>query len=628
MTEWSRLREWNGSQAIAFEELVCQLAFCEAVPAGSRFVRKGTPDAGVECFWSLPSGEEHGWQAKFFTTVLSPSQWRQVDDSVNTALDKHPILSRYTVAMAIDRADARVGEQKSCLDHWNERVNKWKAWATAKGIRVDFDFWGTHEIAERLSRDQHCGRHFFWFREELLSPSWFGFRLDEAIAAVGPRYTPALNVHVPISAVFDGLSRSPQFLQRFEQAYGEAGKVWSNNSLRVLESHLPEETTTLCQHLTEIVRLSKHSCLPGVEPINWLAIQCKIREALALLSGIEISFYDLAKNRSGEPVEDEETRHYAGQDPFGHARHTVRRIEDKLERLLSFAESDVAQLANIPFLLLVGEAGTGKTHLFSDAASQHADDGAPVVLFIGSRFRDEEPWAQMLRTLGLSCTRDEFLGALEAAAQLSGRRALILVDAINEGTARNAWRTHLASMLTVVSRYPWVAVAVSVRSSYERLIVPDGLIPDKMTRCVHGGFANQEYAAAKAFFDFYGIELPAVPVLTPEFQNPLYPLFYTGRHGGASLSSAPSQRVTAVAVSLRAFLRLHPSLPGEIREEVRLSQAGGRGRGQQVPGLRRPHQGLCPYLLRRLQEVDASSILVQGPLVLSVMPREEGAALR
>ncbi len=107
-----------------------------------------------------------------------------------------------------------------------------------------------------------------------------------------------------------------------------------------------------------------------------------------------------------------------------------------------------------------------------------------------------------------------------------------------------------------------------------------------------------------------------------------HPLFYTGRHGGASLSSAPAQRVTAVAVSLRSFLRLHSGLPGEIREEVRLPQAGRRGRGQQVPRLRGSHQGLRAHLLRKLQEIHAPAVLVQGPLVLPVMPREEGLALR
>ncbi len=50
---WQNLRPWDGSQQTAFEELCCQLASCESEPlsAHAKFVRKGTPDAGVECYW-------------------------------------------------------------------------------------------------------------------------------------------------------------------------------------------------------------------------------------------------------------------------------------------------------------------------------------------------------------------------------------------------------------------------------------------------------------------------------------------------------------------------------------------------------------------------------------------------
>jgi len=158
--EWNRLRPWNGSQDTAFEELICQLASYEPAPSESTFFRKGTPDAGVECFWKLPKGLEYGWQAKFFTFTPSSSQWRQVDSSVKTALEKHPALKQYTICMAVDRADARLDGKKSFLDRWTEHVRKWDSWAAAKSMRVDFRYWGSHEIAERLSRLAFSTRAF------------------------------------------------------------------------------------------------------------------------------------------------------------------------------------------------------------------------------------------------------------------------------------------------------------------------------------------------------------------------------------------------------------------------------------------------------------------------------------
>lgn len=127
---WDNLRPWKNSQNTAFEELCCQLAEYELAPPGAKFIRKGTPDAGVECFWILPTGGEWGWQAKFLFPPFGPAQWRQLDESVYTALDNHPNLIRYTVCLPFNRSDPR-GQKghKSFLDLWNERVNKWQSHA-------------------------------------------------------------------------------------------------------------------------------------------------------------------------------------------------------------------------------------------------------------------------------------------------------------------------------------------------------------------------------------------------------------------------------------------------------------------------------------------------------------------
>ncbi len=210
---WQNLRPWSGSQQTAFEELCCQLAACEPepVPQGSTFIRKGAPDAGVECFWILPNHDELAWQAKFFDSV-GDSQWQQLDKSVKTALEKHPRLTSYIICVPLDRQDPRIDDQKWFMDKWNERVNKWEGWAQAEGRTVRFLYWGEHEIFERLTREQHRGRYLFWFRSELFSQSWFQARLDEAVANAGARYSHELNVELPVARLFDGLGSVVKFI--------------------------------------------------------------------------------------------------------------------------------------------------------------------------------------------------------------------------------------------------------------------------------------------------------------------------------------------------------------------------------------------------------------------------------
>ena len=178
--DWQTIRSWNGSQSGGFEELCVQLARVET-PEGAKFIPTGTPDAGVECYCVLSDGKEWGWQAKYFTSPLTNTQWQQLDGSVGTALDKHPRLVRYYVCVSRDRSDARVPNQTSELDRWNDHVAKWQGWAIDRGMNVEFVWWGSSELIDRLSREEHTGRRFFWFGQHEFSQNWFRLHLDEAM---------------------------------------------------------------------------------------------------------------------------------------------------------------------------------------------------------------------------------------------------------------------------------------------------------------------------------------------------------------------------------------------------------------------------------------------------------------
>ena len=91
----------NGSAKDGFEEFVCQLARKEEIPCTKRFVRNGKPDGGVECYWILEDGSEVAWQAKYFCKAFDNSQYQQIDDSVNKALNAHPNLKRYIILYKI-----------------------------------------------------------------------------------------------------------------------------------------------------------------------------------------------------------------------------------------------------------------------------------------------------------------------------------------------------------------------------------------------------------------------------------------------------------------------------------------------------------------------------------------------
>jgi hypothetical protein len=224
-TNWIGLRPLHGSQEKAFEELCCQLAAGEAYPEGSRFTRKGTPDAGVECYWTLPNGSEHAWQAKFFIQSPTAGQWKQIDDSVGKALRAHQQLTKYTICLPVDRSDARSGGRTSFMEKWESHVAKWRGWGKSRKLNVQFEYWGDSDLTGRLDREENRGRYWFWFSSEQLTIEWFRRNLASAISNAGERYTPELAIELPIARYFSALGRTPEFYQRLNRLYVKLREV-------------------------------------------------------------------------------------------------------------------------------------------------------------------------------------------------------------------------------------------------------------------------------------------------------------------------------------------------------------------------------------------------------------------
>jgi len=543
---WNNLRPFHNSLNSAFEELCCQLAACEKVPFGSTFKRKGVPDAGVECFWKLPDSTEKAWQAKFFSE-LGDSQWKQLDKSVETALEKHPNLVTYTICLPFDLRDPRIKGRDDLMDKWEAHVKKWREWAAAKGLPVEFPYWGEHEIWERLSREEHHGRFFFWFNKDFFSQKWLTDLVDIAIANAGPRYTPEHHVGLPIAKIFEGLGRTKAFYDQIRLLRGKLRKV--HQSLR-LDDPYPTAIqlfTDLNDGLLKLFALLEMLPESKVTIIDFQAVtslcervSSKIWEADRLL--------DEAKKTRNTPEGQERPKdqpHY--HDP-GNLKHYLWELISQIRAVETLAESDGAQLTNTPALLLLGDAGTGKSHLFCDVARQRIESNLPTVLLLGENFSTDEPWSQIMRMLGLNCSRDDFLGALEAAAQAADARALIMIDALNEGDGKQLWYRSIAGMLKTLEKYPWIGLAVSVRSSYKSTIIPEGLVPDKIIQVEHVGFAGHELEATTTFFNHYKIKTPSVPLLSPEFHNPLFLKLFCKGLANKGLTEVPTglQGITAI----------------------------------------------------------------------------------
>ncbi|MBE0566126.1 MAG: ATP-binding protein [Krumholzibacteria bacterium] len=391
-------------------------------------------------------------------------------------------------------------------------------------MKVEFVWWGSFELLERLSTDEHIGRRVFWFGKQGLTREWFRGQLDAAIRAAGPRYTPDAHVDVPAGRALEVFGHTSAAEKRLRTSAAEVRRLVYDLTMSRDEkldsgiaTKMGEIRRSIQDVVTEITLVefgpeARHSCRDVALSIEQVVtVSDALVEQLSALAE-QYSKEHVGKGRSG-------ANH---GNPYWELSARLNRVRYRLAAVQAeFAR--YGRLEESPLLILTGRAGTGKTHLLCDVGMARSSEEAVTVVVMGQQLTGEtDPWTQILQVLQLpGMSANEFLGALDAAGQASGRRALIIVDALNEGQGRILWRPHLSAFLAHIEKHRWLAVAVSVRSSYEEAVIPEEVLSEGY-EVEHEGFSGVEYHAVRTYFSHYGLEFPSTPVLQPEFTNPLF----------------------------------------------------------------------------------------------------------
>ena len=529
---WRDIKTFNNSQNNAFEELVCQLARAEDITGKESFYRVAAPDGGVEAYCVLNNGQEVGWQAKYFDS-MGTSQWSQLTESFKTALRTHPNLTTYVVCIPLDRQDPRREDQSWFMDNWNQKVKIWKEYAKREGQDIEFEYWGSSELVDRLSREENSGKRYFWFSQEEFSDNWFRTNTNDSINNLGPRYTAELNIELDIAKNFDSISRNIEFRtdanQRLHQFILEVQKKF--NSIVRHNNDVNNEFYCSIENIKNEFSQTQDMELGNIN-IDSLVIE---------LEKLEELFYGFVRNEDDIHIKEsgENLRYFAGE------------ANTAIHSFLNFVRSPKLLLANNPTTLILGNAGVGKSHLLADIATNKLLGSGHCIFLLGQHFSSEEaPWTQILRNLlRLDCNERQLLGALNAKAEADGERLLFIIDAINEGAGNLFWKRHINSFVTIFEDYPWVGLVMSLRSSYKPLLITTEIDSnEKVFEFTHSGFKGFEYQASSTFFSHYKIEQPSIPLLKAEFSNPLFLKLFCEGLNRKGLSKIPRgyQGITSI----------------------------------------------------------------------------------
>ncbi|MGM0587119.1 MAG: ATP-binding protein [Bacteroidota bacterium] len=568
--EWLKLRGINGDIKSGFEELVCQLARTEYAdnPDIETFDRVAAPDGGVEAYCIFNNGDEYGWQAKFFNE-MGNSQWQQLDKSFKRAIETHLNLVKYFICIPLDRQDPRLENQKWFMDKWKEKVDEWQEYAKNEGRDIEFEYWGSSELSDLLSKSENEGKQYYWFHREEFSDRWFSEKLEEAIQNLDERYTPELNFDLPVARVFNGLRRDKLFQKQFEE---HLDKLLQKNEKALKfagKSEVSDISDKIKKAIFKFRGLLDDIDFAEVEFIDQEYLLANLTNASEAVDKLISEFYRLNSEK------DEEQKSKYSSNKYSHEIRLLRDLNAAIYSFQDFIGGNTVSLSNNPALLITGDAGVGKSHLLADIATKSLERNQFSILLLGQHFHMGDLWTQILNNLQVKCNRDQFLGALDAKAQAVGSRIILFIDALNEGAGKKLWKEHIPGILSVIRRYPNLGIVFSVRSSYEKTVVPQRLIQNgELIKINHQGFSSHEYQAAKLFFKNYGIKEPSIPILHPEFSNPLFLKLFCEGLSRKGLDSIPEghEGITAIIKFFLESVNVKVSGKHDIPEGIEIVQ--------------------------------------------------------
>jgi hypothetical protein len=339
----------------------------------------------------------------------------------------------------------------------------------------------------------------------------------DQIQRAGQRYTPGIDPDAPnlkvesLLAAIENIAAGPAALARFQLVLGELSNAWGR------AANFCQQREAIRQRIDEVGAMAG----PMLDRLRVRDVSVQ-QEWLKRLAELEvrltedISFWRSPKSQ----LEVNGSR----ADGFGESEvarsnmNAIGRCLGIVRKEIEFGQTSAFKVLCDPLLLIRGAWGTGKTHLACDYAQQRIKSGRATALVLAQSFSGdvvEEICARIQPTL----TVEQVFDDLDELGRNASERTILIVDGVNEGRRRE-WKSAISRLQGLVADRPHVGLIVTCRSPFESLAITEASL-EKFHAVEHIGFDEQEFDAQAAFFDFYKLPLPEVPLLDKEFSRPL-----------------------------------------------------------------------------------------------------------
>ena len=479
LLEWSNFQRLPGDPRRNWELLCREVVRRHYERFGPMRTRKQQP--GVEFHIALERsdcelgevGRHWGWQCKWYDRdAFKRDGTLRVDQ-------------RRSIEAAIEKSAAHVDGLTDWVLWTREKLSADDArWFDCLEAPFALHHWDEETLAGLLSGLAAMLLET-WFGDLILDEETLTQRRREALAPIEQRYVEQLHVRTATELDAEALLG------------GDLG-----NELLRLEQLLERSTASLVEIAVEAGRQGLRD--PHRE--IWLGMEALAPRLEKLRTSLREDLPPSADELNavlGDPTEIERLEALIGECLTGLDRRTspgwaLQEAETGLEVAKSTLER-LAMAQQVPMMVVLGPAGTGKTHLAASLTG--SDEKARGVLVLGRQFGARIDDDDIARFAGLGSTRDRLLEALDALGVREGRRVPLVIDGINESDDPSAWQTALARLRARVARLDHVFLIVTVRPSYRRLALP----PDLPTAELAGLSGVEETAVAR-YFSYYKID--------------------------------------------------------------------------------------------------------------------------
>ena len=339
----------------------------------------------------------------------------------------------------------------------------------------------------------------------------------DQIRQAGQRYTPGIEPNAPnlrieeLYSAIENVACGAGACARFQSVLDTFSEAW--------------DRAKHCSQRPDVLQRQADDARDFLSP---MMDRLRAREAGAgeewsdLLSSIES---DLLEDMDHWRAEEANLQPADKDSGYSSTRNTIRGNMNDIGRCLAivreereYIQSSAFKVLFDPNLLVRGEWGTGKTHLLCDVTQERIGRSQATVLVLAKNFQSNVV-AEICSRIELGRTAVEVFDRLEELAYEIAERAVVILDGVNEGRRRE-WRDAVTTLQALVADRPNIGLIVTCRTPFEPIAIKQEDL-EKFHKVMHFGFDDQEFDAQAAFFEYYKLPLPEVPLLDREFSRPL-----------------------------------------------------------------------------------------------------------